>query len=205
MQNISDLTTLQEQIQTALVRATRTTAQIASEDLNFQRTSDANVSEALDDQKARLLGLVTTLLNFASKDSGLHAPNVTDEEGLEDGWRRIVDILDQVLEGADSGLDEFTGIIKRLSPSEQERSSALAKQAPASKFAGIYDVGPSKIPKPQDLFDKQSSSEDSDLFKPLLRSKPHAIIPLEESLVPTKSGQYVDPIYSLHTKYWQWR
>lgn len=194
METKPEFAALQEQVTTALVQSTRTGAQISSGDLNFQRSCDNNVSEGLDSQNERLIGLVSSLLETATTKSDLKAPNVKAEDGLEDNWRGVVDVVDELLEKSDATLDEYTGIIKRPTASQQERSSDLAKQPPVNKIPSVYDLGPSKIPKPQELFERSPAAGNTEPFMPLLQSKPHAIVPLEQCLTPQQpSGQYVDP------------
>lgn len=195
MEKMPDFASLQEQVTSALVRSTRTSAQISAEDLNFQRSCDSNVSEGLDEQNSRLVGLVSSLLSTATTNSDLKLPDVKAEDGLEDNWRGVVDVVDELLEKSDANLDEFTGIIKKPTASQEERSSALAKQTSTSKVPSVFDLGPSKIPKPQKLFDRSPRAENTEPFKPLLESKPHALVPLAESLTAQEpDGQYVNSI-----------
>jgi exosome complex exonuclease RRP6 len=178
-----DFAPFQEQATSTLVKTTRTAAQISSEDLNFQRSSNADFSEKLDAQSSRLLGLTNSLLKVATSGSDLKAPDLRNEDAVEDNWRAVVDVIDELLEKADACLDEFTGIIKKLSPSQQERSLALGKTKDAAiKFSSVYDFAPSQIPKPQLLFERSPANTETFPFQPLLRSKPHATVPLKDSL-----------------------
>ena len=43
-------------------------------------------------------------------------PSLKDVEGIENNWWAVVDVVDSLLERADTALDEFTGAVKRLSP-----------------------------------------------------------------------------------------
>lgn len=169
----------QEKLTSTLVQVTRTVGQLSSEDLNFHRTSNAELSESLDEQSARILDLTSSVLKAATVGTDLTAPILQNEESLEDNWRGVVDVIDSLLEKADASLDEFTGVIKKLSPSQEEQAP-MAKKAP--KFPSIYDYGPSKIPKPQLLFNRKPDNSDLGPFQPLLKTKPHAIVPLDKSL-----------------------
>ena len=102
-----------------------------------------------------------------------------DEDSIDDNWRSIVDVIDSLLEKADACLDEFTGVIKKLSPSQEEQAPAVKK---TPKFPTVYDYGPSKIPKPQLQFEHRPDNSDGGIFKPLLKTKPHATVPLKKSL-----------------------
>ena len=108
-----DFKSVQERIQAALVKATRTANQIASEDLGFQRTLDRSIGEQLDGASSRLLHLSNVLLETTGKPRGLTAPSLDDVDDIDLRWRSIVDIVDSLLEKADTSLDEYTGLLKR--------------------------------------------------------------------------------------------
>ncbi|KAK2763800.1 Exosome component 10 [Arachnomyces sp. PD_36] len=190
MEPIPEFSSLQSQVTSALVQSTRTSGQISSGDLNFQRSCDNKVAEGLDSQNARLIGLVSSLLDIATANSDLKKPDVKAEDGLEDNWRAVIDVIDELLEKSDANLDEFTGIIKRPTAAQEEQNSA-SKQTPA-EIPSVYDLGPSKIPKPQELFHRSPCPAESEPFKPLLTSKPHATVSLEDCLTP-QEGRYRHP------------
>ena len=116
MDTPQDFKSLQDQIQTALISVTRTANQIASEDLGFQRSLDPAVGTALDEQAARLLVLSSSLLKSAASISELKTPSLEDIEDVDNNWQGVVDIVDSLLEKADTCLDEYTGVIKHKSP-----------------------------------------------------------------------------------------
>ncbi|KAJ5095557.1 hypothetical protein NUU61_004913 [Penicillium alfredii] len=169
----------QDKLTSTLVQVTRTVGQLSSEDLNFHRSSSTEFSESLDEQSERVLALTTAVLKAATAGTDVKAPEISNEELIEDNWRGVVDVIDSLLEKADACLDEFTGVIKKLSPSQEEQAPVVKK---TPKFPTVYDYGPSKIPKPQLLFERKPDNTGTSSFRPLLRTKPHAIVPLEESL-----------------------
>ncbi|KAJ5601831.1 hypothetical protein N7510_011365 [Penicillium lagena] len=179
MDSAGGFTSFQDRLSSSLVQVTRTVGQLSSEDLNFYRTSSAELSESLDEQSERILSLTSSVLKAAIAGTDLSAPSLHNEESVEDNWRGVVDVIDALLEKADACLDEFTGVIKKLSPSQEEQAPV---KKPPQKFPTIYDYGPSKIPKPQLLFDHKPDNSDLGPFRPLLKTKPHAIVPLDESL-----------------------
>ncbi|KAI9929191.1 hypothetical protein ASPWEDRAFT_24966 [Aspergillus wentii DTO 134E9] len=183
MDSPADFPPFQERLTSTLVQMTRTVGQLSAEDLNFHRSSSADVTDSLDEQSGRLLSLTSSILKAATAGTDLSAPALHDEDSVEDNWRGVVDVIDALLERADACLDEFTGVIKKLSPS-QEQNAKPAKKAPASKFPSIYDYGPSKIPKPQLQFERLVDNANVSSFQPLLRTKPHAIVPLEDAVKP---------------------
>ena len=115
-----DFKAFQEGIQKSLVSTVKTANRIAAEDLSFQRTVNPEVAEQLDDKSARVLALSTRLLQSAAKTCGIKPPSLEDAEDIDMNWQSIVDVVDSVLEKADTALDEYTGLIKRKdSPSAE--------------------------------------------------------------------------------------
>ncbi|TKA66709.1 hypothetical protein B0A49_05908, partial [Cryomyces minteri] len=194
MEVTSDFKAFQEAISTSLVATTRTTNEISSEDLGFHRSLDPSVAASLDRQNARLLSLAQRLLNNAASNSEVVGPSLPDADAVEGNWRGVVDVVDSLLEKADISLDEYTGVVKRLSPS-QEQVLATAPKARPSRIANA--LRSQDLPKPQLLFDNVPTNSETDAFKPLLLSKPYATVPLDDSLRTFTSGsgaqQYQHP------------
>ncbi|KAK4999529.1 exosome nuclease subunit [Elasticomyces elasticus] len=193
MEPIPDFQAFQSRIQAALIATTRAASQITAEDLPYHRTLDPAFASALDRQNARLLGLTERLLSAAASNTEVVRPRLPDADAVESSWKGIVDVLDSLLEKADASLDEYTGAVKRLSPGREQ--TATPRPTRTSKIANM--LGSQDLPKPQLLFQHVPTNAEKQLFKPLLQSKPHAIIPFEESLtqVPAKEDtqQYVAP------------
>lgn len=177
-------------ISSALINTTRTASQIAKEDLAFQRSINPEVDRLLQEQSNRLLALVRDLNKSATAGSGTAPPLLKDAESVDDGWRGIVDVIDNLLEKADACLDEYSGVIKKLTPARQNEQTSADAKKPLAK----HEYRNQNILKPQRLFRKAPKNDDDKPFKPLLKSKPNAIIPLEESLAlapqPDGSMQY---------------
>ena len=110
---------LESRVTSALIAATRITNQICAEDLSFHRSLSSGVGSEIDKQNARLLALADRLLKSAaaSADAVRHHSKqeslLPDADALEGNWRAVVDVLDSLLERADTSLDEFTGVVKR--------------------------------------------------------------------------------------------
>ena len=120
MDHPQDFMSLQDEIQAALIAATRTGSQISSEDLAFHRSLNPEVGTLLDEQTTRLLTLSSSLLKSAASLAELKAPVLTETDDVDNQWRGIVDVLDSLLEKADSCLDEYTGAIKRTTPPAEQ-------------------------------------------------------------------------------------
>lgn len=198
MDSAADFPPFQERLTSSLVQVTRSVGQLSAEDLNFHRSGNREVSESLDEQSARLLSLTSSIVKAATAGTEVPAPSLKNEDSIEDNWRGVVDVIDALLERADASLDEFTGVIKRLSPSQQEQGAVaaakFAKKASSNAFPTIYDYGPSKIPKPQADFKRPVDNTDESPFRPLLHTKPHAKVSLERVLkVEDPAAGYPNP------------
>ena len=169
-------TELHDNATVALVNVTRTAGQIAKEDLGFLKVSTPRLARALNKQNGRLLSLARGLTRSASQGTEIHPPELSRAESVDDEWRRVVDVLDNLLEKADMCLDEYTGVIKKQGP-EQDIASG-------SRSIGSHTTKPNlnrNIPKPQLFFRNVPRNDQTTPFKPLLHTKPHAIDPLENN------------------------
>ncbi|KAJ9148602.1 Exosome complex exonuclease rrp6 [Pleurostoma richardsiae] len=175
-----DFKSLQEKVQKALVSTTKSANRIANEDLSFQRTVNPDVAERLDEQTSRLLKLSGDLLESAAKATDQNAPSSFDDpEDVDIQWRAVVDVIDSLLERADTCLDEYTGLVKR-------------KDAPTSADANPKrhktndrldrNFRRANIIKPQNAFEHKPNNFETGPWKPILGTKPHATVPLDESL-----------------------
>jgi exosome complex exonuclease RRP6 len=120
---------MQERIQASLVAATRTVNGLANEDLSFQRSARPSVGGQLDAKAERLLGLASSLLNSAGKATNQRAPSLEDVDDVDINWKGIVDVIDSLLEKADTYLDEYSGFIKRKDAPISESVSKRTWQA----------------------------------------------------------------------------
>ncbi|KAF2466848.1 uncharacterized protein BDR25DRAFT_293359 [Lindgomyces ingoldianus] len=179
---------LQDSISAALVSTTRSATQIGAADIPFQRSLDPALGNALDEQNARLLQLAQRLLENAAASSDAVGPRLPDVEAIDSNWRGVVDVVDSLLEKADTSLDEYTGVVKRLSPSVDQSATA-----PKSHFKNA----PRNFQKPQLSFEYVPQNNDTGGFKPLMTSKPHAKVPIEDCLKTFKDSndreQYPHP------------
>ncbi|KAJ4339875.1 exosome nuclease subunit [Ascochyta clinopodiicola] len=170
---------LQDDISKALVSTTRSATRIAGADIAFQRSLNPDVGTALDTQNGRLLHLAQRLLENAAASSDAVGPKLPDVESIDGNWRAVVDVIDSLLEKADTSLDEYTGVVKRLSPG--------ADQAAVKPRPNIAER--KHIAKPQLTFENVPTNDETGGFRPLLVTKPHAKIPLEECLKTFKDSK----------------
>jgi len=107
-----EFTAITQSVQRALVKTTQAANVLANEDLQFQRTINPRVAKRLDACGSRLLNLTNGLLKAgARKDQ--RAPVLEDVDDIEVQWRGVVDVIDGLLEQADTCLDDYTGLVKR--------------------------------------------------------------------------------------------
>ncbi|CZS92548.1 hypothetical protein WAI453_006706 [Rhynchosporium graminicola] len=181
-----DFKNLQDQLQAALIATTRTVGQISAEDLGFHRTFNPEVGTELDEQSERVLALASALLKSAASISDLRAPTLEDTDDVENNWRSVVDVVDSLLEKSDTCLDEYTGVIKRKETTTAEPSTQMPSR---SKKQGGNTYRNQNLLKPQLAFDVKPDNDNDSPWKPLLTSKPHAIVSLEDSL-PTFTNDH---------------
>ncbi|KAF3004765.1 exosome nuclease subunit [Curvularia kusanoi] len=178
---------LQDEISKALVSTTRSATRIAGADIAFQRSLNPDVATVLDAQTERLCQLAQRLLESAAASSDAVGPKLSDVEAIDGNWRAVVDIIDSLLEKADTSLDEYTGVVKRLSPSADPGTTTPRPNIAERKH----------LPKPQLAFEHVPTNDETGPFRPLLVTKPHAKIPLEECLKTFKDAngreQYPQP------------
>ncbi|CAK7271707.1 exosome nuclease subunit [Sporothrix epigloea] len=193
--NSDDFKAQQQKTNSAIVAVNRTVNGIAAEDLTFLRTVNPGVAAELDHQAARLLRLSNGLLKSAAGATGKRPPpQLEDADDVDLNWRAVVDVIDALLERADTVLDEYTGLLKRKDAPTMEGGpdSKKVKQlglggtesGPAHSRNERLDwsMRRANIAKPQELFERKTDNFDKGPWKPLLTSKPHAIVPLADSL-----------------------
>jgi len=132
MDTLGDFKALQDSVQQSLLAVTRTANHIASEDLAFHRSLDPSIAGLLDKQNALLLGLAERLLGNAAANTEVVRPRLPDFDAVDANWRGIVDVVDSLLEKADISLDEYTGAVKRLSPSSEQVSPTRHLHSPSA-------------------------------------------------------------------------
>lgn len=198
MDSSQDFKSLQDTIQASLLSTTRTVNQIANEDLAFQRTANPSTGERLEEQSTRLLALASDLLKSAATSNGSKSVGtLEDAEDLDIHWTGIVDVVDGLLEKADTCLDEYTGRVKRKSDFPEPAQSSK-KTKTNDRFEPNWRRA--NIVKPQNAFEKKVDNFATGPWKPLLTNKPHATVPLEASLdlsVDESNQQQYDYTFSL--------
>jgi len=205
MDDSQDFKSLQDKVQGALVATTRSANGLAQEDLSFLRTVDPTVGSKLDENTARLIRLSEELLKSAGSFVGQSAPSIEDADDIDISWRGVVDVIDTLLEKADTCLDEYTGLIKRKDAPTLDtvgwvphgmrsgfETHVLLQGRPAKKPKSTtqldWSMKRANIIKPQNAFEHKFDNFYTGPWKPLLTSKPHATVPLDQSLATFVDG-----------------
>ncbi|KAI9754076.1 MAG: Carboxy-terminal domain (CTD) phosphatase [Chaenotheca gracillima] len=184
MDDTNEFKSVQEKVSASLINTTRTVGQLFAEDIPFQRSLDSRTASILDKQNARLLSLTNSLFHSATSNTHLTAPRLEDVDDVENNWRDIVDVVDSLLEKADICLDEYTGVIKRQSTPQTDKaeSNAPASANQPKRVSNSMRKSNETLAKPQRHFHRKVTNDETVPFKPLLKSKPHAVVSLEDSL-----------------------
>lgn len=182
MEQPSDFKSLQDAIQAALIATTRSVGTISASDIGFQRSLNPEVADALDEQTSRLLNISTSILKTAAALTESEPPLLEEVDDVDNSWRGVVDVVDLLLERADISLDEYTGAIKRRAPDAGDQYPNKSK-----KLGGSFRN--QNLVKPQLAFQNKPNNNPTDPWKPLLKTKPHAIVPLDQSLT-TFTGDF---------------
>ncbi|KAG8774260.1 exosome nuclease subunit [Ceratobasidium sp. 428] len=145
----TDLAAYTARLQSAIIAPTRLASSLPlGSSLSYDRTLDRAAAKELDAVSSRILGLVDKLVQYAGgkgKGKALSADDLMDGRG----YRSVVgDVLDQLLENADTCLDEFAG---------RNKAPAVAIHVPAPKPSQPRRLDPSllhaaHLPKPQLMF-----------------------------------------------------
>lgn len=183
---------MQDKIQGSLLSTTRTVNQIASEDLTFQRTANPSTGDRLDEQSSLLVALASNLLTSAATANGSNTVDLEDTDDVETEWHAgVVDTIDGLLEKTDTCLDEYTGRVKRKNENYPEPASAPPTKKPrTTDQLDQPNWRRANIVKPQNAFEQKFDNFATGPWKPLLTRKPHATVPLEESLSLNLNQEY---------------
>jgi exosome complex exonuclease RRP6 len=174
-------------LEAALLAPTTAASQLPdASDLGFERSLSRPFARDLDKESARILQLVSNVLNWSQGGKG----NDLDGDLVRDGeYRNVVERVEPLLEGADDGIEKHLGIgktkqgvgavgAKSAEQLQQQNSvtNARARLAPhllhASDLARPQLLFPPRLILPRPAVDAIATSEP--FWKPVLRQKPHA-------------------------------
>ncbi|GCE99033.1 exosome nuclease subunit [Zygosaccharomyces mellis] len=158
-----------KQLLSKVVGTVRASASLAAQDVDFYRSLDKGVAKSLDKTSNELVGMINSTLLCIDQNSKLLEGG---KEKLEDSRKDFSNLMDNLFEKSDRSLDTLKG------RAPDRKTAALMYLDDAARG----DMIPTKrIVKPQLRFKKPIDNTETHPFKPLLRSKPHALRPLSDS------------------------
>ncbi|KZT31893.1 hypothetical protein SISSUDRAFT_1056155 [Sistotremastrum suecicum HHB10207 ss-3] len=178
--NFSDF---QTRLQAAILAPTKKSMSLPK-DIQFHRTLESEFAKELDSCADRLLSLTNKLIRLAdggssAKQSGKRKgkAKLETEDDVVDGFRsRVVDSMENLLERTDLCLDEFLGrgaSKPAAIPIKPAPEVASRVRLPQNLFHASH------LPKPQLKFRRTVDNSNESNWKPLLRTKPNALAPLD--------------------------
>lgn len=159
--------TLYDSVLPKVIDVVRSLSALASKDTKFYSSVDENLKNKFEESSSALLELANRLLD--TRNSSLPIGIGGFEATSEGDWKRVSDCLGSVFEKVDLDLDYIKTPKKECNFQYLDESSNLK--------ADLFVKN-----KPQDSFRVPIDNSDELPFKPKLTSKPHAILPLDQSL-----------------------
>ncbi|KAK6359602.1 exosome nuclease subunit [Orbilia brochopaga] len=183
----ADFADFQKNASKALIKLIKNTKVLSSGDLAFNKSLDAEFATALDKVNSKILGMINDVVRNATHGSDIKFESFEDADSVEARWSAVSEVVDFLLEKADLCMDEYTGTVNRgvmqtTAAASNYKSTRSDRRTAEGRKAFNKSL---HMAKPQLQFKKPLSPLEQGPYKPRLTRKPHAIIPLEESLVPT--------------------
>ncbi|EJD50781.1 hypothetical protein AURDEDRAFT_159928 [Auricularia subglabra TFB-10046 SS5] len=201
----------QAQLQSAVLQPTKVALGLPK-DLAFHRTLDRDFAQDIDQCSARVLALANRLIKLAGTGDAGDAAAARDldvlggeEDAVDNFHMLVVDVMDKLLERADTCIDQHLGVNKaapaavavKANPGtvrgSESAPSGKATYSPLQKrphIAGALDkrlLHDPTIHKPQLQF-KPPVDNFATSWRPALSEKAHAKRPLEEDGMEVDSG-----------------
>ena len=180
----TELSSYLEALQNALQLPTRQAAQLPSpDDLTFHKTLDRPFGRDLDSESGRLLGLVDKMSTWASdsmpksRSAQKGKQKLTERSLTADEFAgSLGDLVDHLLERADTCLDEYTGKVAPRSGAKAaapQRNDAQQKGKPARLPNQLTNANIN--PLPQTKFTRKADNSAATMWSRELRfGQPHA-------------------------------
>jgi len=191
----SDYTT---ELLSALAKSLRLSANLhVGTDFRYHCTDPEYKAQA-NQVTQRLEGLLNRVVDFARRQT--NEGSITSAITRTQKWRCALESTDNCLEKVDISLDLLNGYDRFAAPKGMSEAvdqlSAKQYAAPGRQFGG--SVMRNSTVKPQEFFTEEIDNSEA-IWKPKLKTKPNAQVPLEESLTlidPANSSPTVLPIAS---------
>ncbi|KAH7098986.1 ribonuclease H-like domain-containing protein [Auriculariales sp. MPI-PUGE-AT-0066] len=184
----SNWTEYQARLQNAVLQPTKLALGLPK-DLQFHRTLDRQFGEELDACSTRVLSIANKLINLAAGGRELDKKVLGGDDDAKDNFHSlVVDVMDRLLERADTCIDQHLGRNKAATSAlaVADDSNRAATHAPLSKKL-LHDH---TIAKPQLGFSK-SVDNFVTTWKPALTQKYFSKQPLDDvDAMETDDGPY---------------
>ncbi|SMN22963.1 similar to Saccharomyces cerevisiae YOR001W RRP6 Nuclear exosome exonuclease component [Maudiozyma saulgeensis] len=166
-----------------VVGVVRGSSALAAQDIEFYRTLDKDVNTSVSEVTSELVSMINSVLSSIDEHC---EPLDNNSDSFSNSWEDVSNMIDNLFEQSDRSLDILN---KRLSVSGDKLNGQNMQFL--DQFGGNEEGGKAKIEKPQLKFKTPIDNSESHPFHPLLKEKPNALIPLEESvvLVPGKEDE----------------
>ncbi|TFK48707.1 hypothetical protein OE88DRAFT_1663795 [Heliocybe sulcata] len=169
------------QLQSTALKATKLAVALPS-DISFHRSINSELANDLDVCSSKALSLANALLNLASTSSsrGKGKVKLGSQDDVVDSFHSLViDGMDHLLERADMSLDQYLGRIKApaIAVNEQKPPTQKKPSAPRGRLDPTLQHA-SHLPKPQLKFKTPPSNINGDVWRPRLKHKYNAQVPL---------------------------
>lgn len=171
-----------------VVSCVRASTSLAAQDVDFYRNLDSSVQAAVNESSDRLISMMNSVLS--SIDSNAE-PMVSDRDSIQSSWREFSNVLDNLLEKSDRSLDKIASgqAPRSVVDTMNDKKIQYMEDNVAGEMYGSGD--PKRIEKPQLHFKKPIDNTESHPFKPLLQTKPNALVSLDKSLrlIPAENDE----------------
>lgn len=157
----------------SLVGTVRASSALAAQDIEFYKSLDKNVSDSVSQLTTDVIDMINSVLSSIDE----HFEPLDSEKGsFNDSWKDVTNLIDNLFEKSDRSLD----ILTRGLNSAKSTGSNIQY---LDEFGGNDTNGNVRVEKPQLNFSTPVDNSESHPFHPLLKEKPNALKPFEESLV----------------------
>ncbi|KAI0643061.1 ribonuclease H-like domain-containing protein [Trametes meyenii] len=200
------------QLQGSALKAIRASLALPA-DIPFHRSVHPDFAKELDQCSARILSITNQLLTLAGTTTSSTDARAKGKallgchDDVADRFHSlVVDVMDQLLERADIGLDEYLGHSK--APAIAINAATVTAQKPKKNTAQSGRLDPalqhaSYLPKPQLTFKRKVDNTNGTLWQPTLRHKYNAKVPLGYNLQKSDGVEAEGPSNSLHPYHYE--
>ncbi|KAG2173280.1 hypothetical protein INT43_004654 [Umbelopsis isabellina] len=183
---LRDFKEYQNALFAALTGATRAANAIPISDLGYYRSLDRDFAKTLDSCSEKVLKLSNSMLKYASVEESESASRFHDVDDVLDRYGVAIDVVDNLLEKADVGLDELRGKRNRTEPVMNQTDPVVAQVA--TKGKNDYKMlHAQNIIRPQLRFKDTIDNSSNTPFIPKLTFKPNNKVPLDPNIADLAS------------------